>query len=405
MKASRISLVLVLLTATAFINAALAQPRAEGTSEMRQKTFEKAWRVINDKFWDPTFGGLDWHAVHERYAPQVVGVKSDKEFYALMNKMLGELKTSHMSVISPGEIAGQTNPPAIVGLGYREIDGRIMITRVLEATSASEAGLKTGFVIEKIDGDPIKDSDDAHTRLNGNPNTTVRLSYTDGNDQPHEVVLERRPLSLKDKTTLAGLSFYGMFSSKRLDGNIGYIHFSNFLDALDAQIKAAVEGMHDAPGIIIDLRGNSGGEDSVGSKLAGYFFDRETQLMISKLRRGDNFSYKSNGSKNAYQGKLVILVDAESRSASEEFSAGMQAAGRAVVIGVNTPGQDMEGDLAKLPDGSLLLYAMGQTRTPKGYVVEGHGVKPDLVVNLTRSGLLAGHDAQLDAAVEYILRK
>jgi C-terminal processing protease CtpA/Prc len=89
-------------------------------------------------------------------------------------------------------------------------------------------------------------------------------------------------------------------------------------------------------------------------------------------------------------------------SASEEFSAGMQASGRAVVIGRATPGSDMDGELEPMPDGSVLLYAHGQTRTTKGYVVEGHGVKPDIEVSLTRRDLLAGRDAQLDAAIEYI---
>jgi C-terminal processing protease CtpA/Prc len=62
----------------------------------------------------------------------------------------------------------------------------------------------------------------------------------------------------------------------------------------------------------------------------------------------------------------------------------------------------MDGELEPMPDGSVLLYAHGQTRTTKGYVVEGHGVKPDIEVSLTRRDLLAGRDAQLDAAIEYI---
>lgn len=65
----------------------------------------------------------------------------------------------------------------------------------------------------------------------------------------------------------------------------------------------------------------------------------------------------------------------------------------------------MDADLAELPTGAYLIYAYGLPRTPKGVVVEGRGVIPDLEVNLTRAGLLRGEDAQLDAALEYIKRK
>ena len=137
--------------------------------------------------------------------------------------------------------------------------------------------------------------------------------------------------------------------------------------------------------------------------MASLFFDKETQLMITKTRKGEVLDYKAKPAKQPYGGKVVILLDEHSMSASEEFSAGMQASGRAVVIGRATPGSDMDGELEPLPDGSVLLYAHGQTRTIKDYVVEGHGVKPDLVVTLTRKELLAGKDPDIEAALRYIL--
>ncbi len=80
----------------------------------------------------------------------------------------------------------------------------------------------------------------------------------------------------------------------------------------------------------------------------------------------------------------------------------MQEAKRAVVIGKRTQGDDMDADLMKLPNGAYLIYAAGEPRTPKGVVIEGRGVIPDIQVNLTRKDLLAGRDTQLEAAIEYI---
>jgi len=375
---------------------------AQTTPEIRQKTFEKIWKTVDEKFWDPTFGGVNWRSVHDQYAPQVTAVNSDKEFYSLMDKMLGELKTSHMGVISPDEIAQYKKPPTFVGIGFREIEGKVVITHIFPGSSAAEAGIKPGFVVTQIDGVAIRSFMDAQTKVQGALNTAVKVTYLDANDETQEVTLERRPFPIDDKSKLAGISFYGLFDAKRLESKVGYFYFSNFLEFLNPRIKSAVESFNDAPGIIIDLRGNSGGDDSVAVKMASLFFDKETQLMITKTRKGEVLDYKAKPAKQPYGGKVVILLDEHSMSASEEFSAGMQASGRAVVIGRATPGSDMDGELEPLPDGSVLLYAHGQTRTTKGYVVEGHGVKPDIEVSLTRRDLLAGRDAQLDAAIEYI---
>ena len=233
----------------------------------------------------------------------------------------------------------------------------------------------------------------------------MKLTYLNEKDEVHEVELERRPLDRDDKSSIAGVNFYALFESKRLNGEVGYIRFTNFLEFLNPRIRSAVESMIDAPGIIIDLRGNSGGDDSVGLKMARLFFEKETLLMITKTRHGDVFDYKAKPSKDPYRGKVVILVDEHSRSESEQFSAGLQESGRAIVIGKKTAGADMDGDLTKLPDGSLFLYALGQPRTPKGFIVEGHGVKPDIEVDLTRKELLAGKDSQLQAAIDYITSK
>jgi len=375
---------------------------AQTTPEIRQKTFEKIWKTVDEKFWDPTFGGVNWRSVHDQYAPQVTAVNSDKEFYGLMDKMLGELKTSHMGVISPDEIAQYKKPPTFVGIGFREIEGKVVITHIFPGSSAAEAEIKPGFVVTQIDGVAIRSFMDAQTKVQGALNTAVKVTYLDANDETQEVTLERRPFPIDDKSKLAGISFYGLFDAKRLESKVGYFYFSNFLEFLNPRIKSAVESFNDAPGIIIDLRGNSGGDDSVGVKMASLFFDKETQLMITKTRKGEVLDYKAKPAKQPYGGKVVILLDEHSMSASEEFSAGMQASGRAVVIGRATPGSDMDGELEPLPDGSVLLYAHGQTRTTKGYVVEGHGVKPDIEVSLTRRDLLAGRDAQLNAAIEYI---
>ncbi|MDQ3181822.1 MAG: S41 family peptidase [Acidobacteriota bacterium] len=396
-----IALVACLLVLTFAVNFVSAQ--TESTPQIRQKTFEKIWKTVNEKFYDANFGGIDWKAAKMRYAPQVAQVKSDAEFYELMERMLGEFKVSHLEIITPDIITRLREPGATTGLGLREIENQVVIARLLDDSSAAKAGLRMGYVVTKINGEAVKNLDDAKRKLSGKPNTTLKLSYLNEADEERETILERTPLSESDRGNLGGgLYLYALFDSRRLDGNIGYVHFTNFLPFLSPRITAAIESFKDASGIIIDLRGNGGGDDGVALKMANMLFDKKTQLMITKTRKGDDFYYKAKPVKNPFLGRLAILIDEHSGSASEQIAAGLQESKRAVVIGKRSEGADLDADSVELPLGALLLYPYGQPRTPRGIVIEGRGVIPDREVYLTRKDLLIGRDAQLEAAIEYI---
>jgi C-terminal processing protease CtpA/Prc len=100
---------------------------------------------------------------------------------------------------------------------------------------------------------------------------------------------------------------------------------------------------------------------------------------------------------------VAILLDEQSASESEQVTAGLQAAGRVVVIGRTFRGEDMDATFQELPmDSIALLYPTGMPRPLKGMAIEGRGVIPDVDVKLTRADLLKGKDSQLDAAIQHI---
>src|SRR5260221_8115349 len=70
---------------------------AQTSPEVRAKTFEKVWSTVNERFYDPTFGGVDWKAVHDKYLPIVSAAKSDGDFYDSVREMLALLKVSHLT--------------------------------------------------------------------------------------------------------------------------------------------------------------------------------------------------------------------------------------------------------------------------------------------------------------------
>jgi carboxyl-terminal processing protease len=392
----------------AFAHAAAAQmapKKSDAAATLRQKTFEKAWAVVRDKFYDPNFNGVDWNGVRERYAPLVAAAKTDAELYEILNRMLSELKVSHMGVVTPDALKQMTAPPVTTGLGLRNVEGRVVVVRVLPGSSAEREGVRPGFVVERVGGAAVKDLDDSLAKLHGAANTKVVVTLLNERDEQKELTLERMPLGRGEveRTNFGGgMSLYALFEARRLEGGVGYIRFTSFIPALDKKIDEAVASMLDAPGLVIDLRGNGGGDDSVAINLANQLFDKPTQLMVARTRKGDDLYYRAKPAKRPYLGPVVVLADGASGSASEQLTAGLQESGRAYVVGTRTEGDDMDAELEELPTGAYLIYASGLPHTPKGAVVEGRGVKPDLEVNLTRAGLLRGEDAQLDAALRYI---
>jgi len=73
------------------------------------QSFETVWQTINGKYFDPTFGGLDWSEVHDRYKPLIKAAQNEEEYYLLVNKMLFELNVSHIAVVPPDDL-GQIEP-------------------------------------------------------------------------------------------------------------------------------------------------------------------------------------------------------------------------------------------------------------------------------------------------------
>ena len=125
-----------------------------------------------------------------------------------------------------------------------------------------------------------------------------------------------------------------------------------------------------------------------------------TRPSATKVTTTDEFAVKPRGT--ALLGPLVILTDETTGSASEVFTGGMQALGRARVIGEASTGAALPSMLTRLPSGDFLLHAIGNFLTADGESMEGDGVQPDQVVPLRRADLLAGTDAPLEAALDWI---
>jgi carboxyl-terminal processing protease len=386
--------------------------------------FETVWQTINDTYFDPTFGGLDWHEVHNRYRPSIAAVQQDETFYELINEMLFELNVSHIGVVPPDE-KEQLEPilsaNGNVGIEVRLLGDEAVITSVRPGSPGAKAGLRPGFVVERIEGKTVQQIAEETllippwhernrrkqvtgailSRLYGPAGEAVSITYLDENGVRHEQRIVRAEREGRVVLDPALPPFFIEFEARRLDGDIGYVRFNAFLPPVHERFAEAVASFRDTRGLIVDLRGNHGGFFEVRKALAERL-NGERVLFWSYKGRDSTREVYLEPARDAYTGPLVVLIDVMSLSSAEEFSGAMQAIDRAVIVGERSAGICVVADWMQLPNGATFMYPVAQTQTADGMVLEGHGVIPDVEVALDRDLLLEGIDSQLEAAIKQV---
>ena len=420
-----ISLGILVFTADAQIAANAAQ-RASDDAQRRIESFEKVWSTVNEKHYDPTFGGVDWAAVRVKYEPLARAAKTDDELHGVLRRMLSELKLSHFGIHSGNPEFGSGSGE--VGVELKSLRSGMTVFRVDKGSAAEKAGLKPGMVITFIDGRSSaeilekletaiagRDLTDGTRRayrerlfeasLGGEPGTEVKIGISEPGKAARTVTVVREEFAGEYSQPLGNFPAQPMkFESRRLEGNIGYISFNMWVIAQMPKLRAAMREHADAAGIIIDLRGNPGGVGGMASGLAGMMLKEELSLGSMRSRESVmNFSvFPQPG---AFGGPVAVLIDHGSGSTSEIFAAGLQDAGRITLVGERTAGAVLPSFFEKLPTGATFQYAVSDYRSPKNVLVEGRGVDPDVKAELDGEALAKGIDTQLQRAVEVIQKK
>ena len=397
------------------------------------ESFERVWTMVRDTHWDPKLGGLDWKGAHDELRPSIEKAGTMAEARQVMRDMLARLRDSHFNII-PLDVYDEVDEASAAtatgegrtGITTRVINNEALVTAVEPDSPASKAGVKMGWQIVQVHGKDLAPSIESVSatykdstlrdmmlartvaaKLGGDQGDDVTVRFLDGGGKAVDLELILAP-PRGQVTHFGNLpGQYVWIESRKLDGNIGYISFNMFLDParLMPAFEEAVKGFRQTDGIVIDVRGNPGGIGIMAMGLAGWFIDKPNQRLGTMQTRQAPLNFVVNPRMPYYQGRVAVLVDGSSASTSEIFAGGLQDLKRARIFGTRTAGAALPSFIEKLPNGDGFQCATADYISEGGKRLEGHGVTPDVIAPHTRELLLAGRDAALDAAVDWIHSK
>ena len=274
-------------------------------------------------------------------------------------------------------------------------DGSLLISRVIAGGPAETAGLQAGDRITAVDGESVLDEDiqDTVQRIKGGDGTDVSLAIMrDGETLEVEVTRGQYDIPL--------------VSSRVLDGNIGYIYLAEFDTSAEKQFLDAYHELIGEDGVsalIIDLRGNPGGLLNVDTDILDELLPDGT--IVSVKDKAGNEEITTGTNPDQIDIPLAVLVNGQTASASELFSAAVQDYQVGVVVGTQTFGKGIAQTIRQFPDGSGIKYTVEKYFTPGGRDIHQKGVTPDIVVETAENGTEDSNpetDTQMAAAVSYL---
>jgi len=381
----------------------------------RITVFEQVWETINQRYYDPSFKGVDWRGVHDGYRPLIEKAGTDDEFYEILQRMVGELHDAHTRFHTPEQRRERERLQAVsAGLSIFDVEGKTVVVSVEPDSDAARAGVEAGMIVLQIDGKSIDQSlteakarvtgtsTDRAVRLrlfrmiiDGEPGSTLRMKLARADGSVLDVALTRRIVSDNAAVT-----------SRRLKSGFGYVRLTLWKSPIRKTFKKALEKLRDTPGVIVDIRGNPGGEADEVVKIASFFFNQHVPFGKFSRRSGKAIYLRTDDDDQVYKGPLAILINEGSGSGSELFAGVMQENGRALIVGRRSCGCVLGiSEFRKVKGGGELAVSEYAYLSPRENTYEGTGVAPDKTVELKISDLQAKRDSVLEEAERLLKTK
>ncbi len=269
--------------------------------------------------------------------------------------------------------------------------GEITIVNVYKDSPADKAGLQEGDILYQVDDKETagEDLDTVVSWIKGEQGTDVTLHVLRNGE-------EIEATATRDIIEIQTVDY------EMKDGQIGYIAVSEFDDVTYEQFKTALDDLEaqGMQGLVIDLRGNPGGNLSTVTDMLKLLLPEGT-IVSTKDKYGNTEEITCDGS-NEFTKPLAVLVNQYSASASEIFSGAIQDYGIGQIVGMTTYGKGVVQQLMDLGDGTYLKITIAEYYTPSGRSINGVGVEPDVEEEYEYDSENPEADNQLDRALEVV---
>ena len=385
--------------------------RVEPTEEWAEM-FDNVWRLERDLFVNSKMNGVDWQTVHDHYAKLLPLLGSREDLNYLLGELQGELGNSH-TYVGGGDDNDPTKsvPTALLGVDFRpDPKSRRYLfekiypgdnTRPQYRSPLTEPGVdvREGDYLLAVNGRELEAPTNPYSLFVGLSGEPVTLTVADKPNGKRRDVTVRpiaNELSVREK---AWIDHNRDIVDKMSGGKIGYLYMSDMESLGMEQFIRQFYPQLDKQALIVDDRWNGGG-----------FID---QIVLERLRRIlIGMSTNREGAAMSIPDQLingpkVCLINHYSASDGDIFPYYFREYGLGPLIGTRSWGgvRGIRGYWALLDRGYVTVPEDSLYGRRSEWIIENHGVDPDTVVTTTPGQLLAGHDAQLEAAIDYLTKK
>jgi carboxyl-terminal processing protease len=349
----------------------------------REKLFKPFWQA--------------WELMHKYYVDQPMDDLLLMQ--GAIRGMLDSVGDPHTAYMNPEEYR-QTNTSLLgkyEGIGaYVDIRGDYLkIISPMPGSPAEKAGLRPGDTVIKVDGDDMTgvNGNLVLSRILGPAGTDVTLTIVrDGENEPFDVTITRAAIKVAS------------VESEMLDDDIAYINILTYGDETAKDVhQALIELLAKNPkGLILDLRYNTGGYLEAAIDIVSEFIPSGT-VMYEEYGDGTRKTFEARGKGVAYDIPMVVLVNEGSASASEITAGAIQDLDRGELVGVTTYGKGSVQNWVELKDDQGAVHiTTARWLTPKERQINGVGLEPDYVVEISDEDYEADRDPQLDKAIDLL---
>lgn len=404
MKRLQIVVFLILAVTLIALNQFLLKPNSTDITEVEdlinheqvtpQKLVNETSDIIDENYYDNTLNHQKWNRWKHHYKNKI---KTDADAKVAIESMLLSLNDPYSRYMSREEYTDQNDSinSKITGIGVNitSVSGKIQVVNVIDNTPAKFANILPNDIILKVNDQNINGLSLSKVAdlVRGPENTFVKLTILRNNDNLIKNVIRKE---IKIKTVKSSM-----------DKNLGYIQIKTFIgSSTPNEFLEALERTKKAKGLIIDLRGNTGGLLPNAVFIANLFIPKGNIVSIVG-RNGYRYQIKAQNTQYRVNKPMVLLVDGTSASASEILSGALKDYHKAVLVGTRTFGKGMVQKIIPLPNETGLNLTIAKYLTPNGNDINKKGIEPDVEVNFSVKDIKTRNDSQLNTAKKILTKE